>query len=399
LKKSVNAVSVDDRWLKASVIGSTWGSFEIITGSFLHNLKVPFAGTIMAFFSILLMTAFLQHWRQKGIIWRAGLIAALMKSLSPSAFLLGPMTGIFLEALFVELTISILGINFISCVLGGGLSLLTALIHKLVNLLLLYGGDFITIYKNIISFAFRQFDEAGISMGHVLTAIALLYFISGMLAGGLGYFAGKSITHSLAEFIPVSVPASIKASKSIPSEKRSILLLAAHLLIIPVLMYLNYTVNWYVSLSAILLYVSLLTILYPIVLRRLKKPVLWLQLAFILLMSILFLGSYTREAGFNTSGIISGLRMNLRALLVIAGFAAIGFELRNDKIRGFLIAVSTPRIYQSLRISFNLLPEFIHLMNSPRVFVRHPFNSLKQMLTNAEIHFNQLQNSSKNQIN
>jgi hypothetical protein len=397
LKVFYKESSLDDRWLKASVIGSTWGSFEIITGSFLHNLKIPFAGTIMAFFSILLMTAFLQQWKQKGLIWRAGLIAALMKSLSPSAFLLGPMTGIFIEALFMELTISLLGINFFSCVIGGALSLLSALMHKLINLIIIYGKDFITIYENIVSFAFKQFHDAGITIAHFLGGLALVYIFAGMLAAVLGFIAGRGITNSISSTIPENQLYKPQTRSSLAAKTdRSVLLLVSHLIAIPLLIYLNYKLDWYFSLIAVFLYIIMLIIIYPVVFKRLSKPALWLQIGFMLLLSILFLGSYNSYTGFNSHGLISGVRMNLRAVLVIAGFAAIGFELRNEKIKNLLISILHPGIYQSISISFNLLPGIMQYMDSPGRIIRHPFRTLKLMLANADVAFRQLENEHSN---
>jgi hypothetical protein len=391
--------NIEDRWLKASIIGGTWGSFEIITGSFLHNLKIPFAGTIMAFFSVLLMTAFLQQWKQKGIIWRAGLIAALMKSLSPSAFLLGPMTGIFLEALFFEFSIAILGLNFPAFLVGGGISLLSALIHKLMNLLILYGKDFITIYDNLISFAFRQFSSAGISIEHMLVGLAFLYMISGMLAALLGFLAGRRVAASPVPSVTITAPESILYESEPAPANRSVPLLVLHLTMIPFLLYLNYAVRWHISLIIIAAYIIILVLIYPGVFRRLSKPMLWLQLAFMLLLSILFLSTYKAGSGFNKEGLISGLRMNIRALLVVTGFAAIGSELRNEKIKSFFLLYANPRIYQSLRISFNLLPSFMQQMNSPGKLLLHPVSSLKQMLTNAEYLLNHLNKGKMKYVN
>jgi hypothetical protein len=397
LKNTINTVFPDDRWLKASVVGGVWGSFEIITGSFLHNLKVPFSGTIMAFFSILLMSAFLQHWPQKGMIWRAGLIAALLKSLSPSAFLLGPMTGIFLEALFMELSVSLFGINLFSCILGGGISLLSALIHKLANLLLLYGNDFITIYENIFSFAFKQFSEAGISIRHVIVGLAFLYVAAGMLSALIGYFMGRKITHSIGTGLTDVLPEFSKKGRDIISPgNRSVIFLIAHMFIIPLLMLVNYNAVWYFALLLISLYVGLLSTIYPVVLNRIARPILWLQLIFMLILSILFLNSYTPGSGFDFVGMEAGLRMNLRALLVIAGFAAIGFELRNEKIKNVLLTFLNPKFYNSLKISFNLLPEFMSYLNSPGKVFRHPFSSIKGMLLTAENHLKKIQNQDYN---
>ncbi len=98
---------LSDKWLKAAVIGGLWASVEIVIGSFLHNLRIPFAGTILASQGILILIAFNQVWKESGIIFRAGIITALMKSISPSSVILGPMIGIFMEAALLELLLYI----------------------------------------------------------------------------------------------------------------------------------------------------------------------------------------------------------------------------------------------------------------------------------------------------
>ncbi len=102
-------------WLKAAVLGGLWASVEIIIGSFFHNLRLPFGGTILAANATILMIAFYQMWPEKGLIWRAGLIAALMKSISPSAIILGPMIGIMSEALIIEMFLRVFGNNLVHC--------------------------------------------------------------------------------------------------------------------------------------------------------------------------------------------------------------------------------------------------------------------------------------------
>ena len=75
------------RWTKASVLAGLWAGIEIVAGSFLHNLKIPFSGTFLTLISITLVIGFYQIWKQPGIIWRAGIITALMKSISPAVIL------------------------------------------------------------------------------------------------------------------------------------------------------------------------------------------------------------------------------------------------------------------------------------------------------------------------
>jgi len=49
---------VSEAWLRASVIGSLWASVEIILGSFFHNIRIPFAGTILVFLPRQVVTGF-----------------------------------------------------------------------------------------------------------------------------------------------------------------------------------------------------------------------------------------------------------------------------------------------------------------------------------------------------
>src|SRR5450759_411022 len=145
-------------WLKASVIGSIWASIEIVLGSFIHNLKIPLSGMVLSFISVWLLISFLQVWKENGLVWRAGVICALMKSISPSAIILGPMIGILTEAVLIELFIFFFGKNLVGYLIGGAFAVLSTILHKLVSLLILYGFDFIKILSDLYQFAVKQID-------------------------------------------------------------------------------------------------------------------------------------------------------------------------------------------------------------------------------------------------
>ena len=183
--------SDNELWLKAAVVGGLWASVEIIIGSFLHNTRIPFAGSILAFFGTVLLIGFYQLWPQRGLIIRAGLITALMKSVSPSALILGPMTGIFMEALLVELFILLLGNNLPAYTISGVFSLSSALFHKIISIIIVYGFNIVTIYVNIINFGLKQIGISAASDWQILTALLAVYFTMGSLAGMLGYLIGK----------------------------------------------------------------------------------------------------------------------------------------------------------------------------------------------------------------
>ena len=177
-------------WLKASVIGSIWASIEIILGSFLHNLKIPLSGMILSFLSVWLLISFLQLWKENGIILRAGIICALMKSISPSALILGPMIGIITEAILIELSIFIFGKNLFGYMIGGAFAVLATLIHKLVSLLILYGFNFIKILSDLYLFAVKQIDLEHISPTFLIMLVIFIYIIAGMTGAIAGYTTG-----------------------------------------------------------------------------------------------------------------------------------------------------------------------------------------------------------------
>jgi len=56
-----------------------------------------------------------------------------------------------LEAILIELVILIIGNNLFGYIIAGILSVSSALFHKIVSLLILYGFDLIKVYLNIIN--------------------------------------------------------------------------------------------------------------------------------------------------------------------------------------------------------------------------------------------------------
>ena len=111
-----------DIWLKAAMLGSLWASVEIILGSFLHNLHIPFSGTFLAALGLTLMINGYKLWPEKGLFWRTALITAVMKSMSPSAIIFGPMVGIFMEGVILEISTRLFRNRWPGFIIGGALA-------------------------------------------------------------------------------------------------------------------------------------------------------------------------------------------------------------------------------------------------------------------------------------
>ncbi len=377
----------NDIWLKASVVGGLWASMEIIIGSFLHNTRLPFAGSILAFAGTVLLIGFYQLWPQKGLIIRAGFITAIMKSVSPSAIILGPMTGILLEAVLIEFVIRFLGNNWFSVSIAGVLSLSSALFHKIFSVIILYGFDIIKVYVNIINFALKQFGISEAEPKQILFALMSVYVVFGILAGLGGLIFGKKAI-SLREEIPKDAFNKKTVKKEFfeideNSEPR-ILLLWIHLLMIPVVLFLfNYKgLMWGASVS--FFYIAIAGYHYRKNMRRLKKPVFWSQLIIIVVLSTLFWGDNDFK-GLNISkeGFVAGIEMMIRAMFIITAFTALSVELRNRKVKSFLEKAGVGKFYESIQMALGALPQMIALLPTAKEIIKSPGKSMLKPLIYA----------------
>ncbi|MBI9037346.1 MAG: hypothetical protein JEY97_04365 [Bacteroidales bacterium] len=382
-----NNIELNPIWLKASITGGLWASIEIIIGSFMHNLRIPLSGTILTSQGIILLVAFYQMWPQKGIIWRAGLICALMKSISPSYILLGPMSGIFFEALMLELGITIFGANLSGFSIGGALALLSTLIHKVFSLLILYGLDIVIIYKNLFYFITKQINIKNADPWALIIMIIIFYILIGIIAALVGLTIGKKtkkIRIDKRDF-KINRKKDIEVFKLNDDQIFKKVLLILHLIMIPLgLILINY-VYIYISLPLIFSYLLFCSIYYKNSLRRLKKPIFWIQLLIIIIMATIFWKGFNlSERVFDIKGLIVGLKMNLRAIFVIITFSSLCVELRNPLIKEFLFKKGFRNLYLSLTLSFSALPIMMAAMPKPLVFLKNPLKTFAKINLQAD---------------
>jgi hypothetical protein len=380
-------ISGDELWLRAAVVGGLWASVEIIIGSFLHNTRLPFAGSILAFFGTILLIGFYQIWPYKGLIIRAGVITALMKSVSPSAIILGPMTGIFMEALLIESIILLLGNNIPSYAVAGVFSLSSALFHKVISIIIMYGFNIVTIYVNIINFGLKQLGIPKASDVQILMALLIVYLVMGSLAGTLGYVVGrKSLKLQSEDFFISDINKNKNEFFSLDEVgNTSLLLLLLHLVSVPIGLFL---INSRMALAGyifVTVYLLVTGFFYRKTLRRLRKPVFWSQLLIIVVLSALFwdIGKPDHE-WLSEEGFIVGLEMMVRALFIIVAFSALSMELRNKHVRSFLTRNGFGKFYHGLELAFGALPVMISLLPSSKEMLRSPKQSLLKPLVMAD---------------
>ena len=193
-----SATSPADRfWSQTAAFGALWGGVEITLGSFLHSLRLPFGGVLLAATGALLLVAARQILPQRGSTLAVGVVAALCKSISPGGIILGPMIGIATEALLVELALLVAPRARASAALAGALAALWALSQKLVSQTVFFGGSVLALYLALLRRARDWLHLPGQAGWWALALLLGVVVLLGACGGLLGHSVGREAARRL----------------------------------------------------------------------------------------------------------------------------------------------------------------------------------------------------------
>ncbi len=393
---SPDKYEIDTRWLKASVAGSMWAASEIVIGSFLHNLRVPFSGSILTALGIILLISINYKWNEKGLFWRAGLICALMKTLSPSAVIFGPMIAIISEALLLEFSVRLLGRTFAGYITGAVLAMSWSLIQRVLTLVIFYGTGIIEVYTELADMAERQ---TGIQADMAWLPILIL-LSGGIVLGVITAIAGIRLGRRTAEEAEIKTATGNNKMKKGFNDPRqstdySVTWLFVNLLMMAgAMMLLSYShlMAWSLLVAAVIV---IWAVRYKRAMRQLLKPRFWIYFVLItLITSFVFTRAQTGE-NIIRQGLTEGLRMNFRAAVIILGFSVIGTELYNPVIRNFFNRSGFRKLPLALELATESLPVFISSIPALKTIIRRPVPALSNVVVLAIKRLEELENKNR----
>ncbi|MCF8226741.1 MAG: hypothetical protein K9J30_12760 [Bacteroidales bacterium] len=379
---TIPAATPGPKWIKAAAVGSIWAAIEIIAGSFLHNLHIPFSGSMLAMAAVYLLVAFSMHYKEPGIIIRAGLIAALMKSISPSAIILGPMVGIMMEALILEVILLAIGRNLTGFVIGGMLAVTWALVQKVLNLLILYGFDLVRIAGGFYQFLVKITGLDQISPIHLIMIVVFIYAFLGATAAIAGYVSFRKGVSKGSGMIRSGELNRNAGPFDNNNEKQKYASLNIFL-IIAFLALTLFFLNSKRIIPALLTGTAIITfslIRYNRSMRYLKKPGLWVQLALITFLAAMIWEWINTGKLFSAEGLFVGLEINFRALVIIFSFSSVSVELRNPVVKNLLYRNGLSNLYKSISMAFATLPSIINRIPSRGNIFKYRRNILGNLL-------------------
>ncbi len=270
--------------------------------------------------------------------------------------------------------------------IAGALSVASALIHKILSLLILYGLNIVKIYVNIFHYFAKQVRMENADPWVLAFIVIGVYFVLGVVSAFMGIRVGRRSAKMNIEtqgFI-----AENKQSNNIlatnPNQHFRLVLFYLHIILIPTGLFILNQLPLIYATIFVVVYATYCIFHYKSSLRRLKKPMFWLQLFILTFLAAIFWNGFNSKGSFfDLEGLLIGFEMNIRAVFVVIAFTSFGIELRNPVIRDFLFSKGFDKIYSTLELSFSALPVMIEAMPKPRVFFRHPIKSFSNMMVHA----------------
>ena len=176
-------------WAYATVFGALWGAVEITLGAFLHALRLPLVGVLLAAFGSLILMSGLAIYPARGFALRAGAVCMLLKLATPSFSFVVAACGILAEALVVEVLAGRGRFGRLRAAFAGGCVALVPIAQFLFDSCVIYGWDLVRIYRAALERFVLWIDApVAAAWGAVAVGLASIFAI-----GALSALAGRHL--------------------------------------------------------------------------------------------------------------------------------------------------------------------------------------------------------------
>ena len=128
-------------WTYAALFGTLWGALELTLGTALHLAGVPLYGVLTSLIGLVCLVTLRRLQPRFGVCILAGAVAIFLKIFAFGGLRLGPMIGIGLGALLVELGFTICGPTALGAIAAGVLAVVAAPLQMILVLWAVLGRD------------------------------------------------------------------------------------------------------------------------------------------------------------------------------------------------------------------------------------------------------------------
>ena len=177
-----------------AVFGALWGLVEISLGSVLKSLNVPLSGVVLSAIGLSIALTGRFFVPKRGSTLFIGVIAMLLKLFSLGGVLIGPMAGIFTEALVAEIALSLSGRpRRATFLLAGALGVTWVMLQPFVTGPLLFGRTFVVIWLDLLDRGSQLLGLQANAGVWIVLGLLAIHLAIGCLAGWLGWDAARQL--------------------------------------------------------------------------------------------------------------------------------------------------------------------------------------------------------------
>jgi hypothetical protein len=177
-----------------AVFGTLWGISEISLGSVLKSLNIPFGGALLSAIGLVIALVGRAFVPKKGSTLFVGVIAMLLKLFSLGGVIMGPMVGIFSEALLAEIFLSLTGSpRRFSFVIAGALGVTWSLVQPFVTGPLLFGRSLFVVWLDLLDTGTRFLGLNANAAFAIAIALLAIYLSIGCIAGWLSWDVARQL--------------------------------------------------------------------------------------------------------------------------------------------------------------------------------------------------------------
>lgn len=177
-----------------AVFGAFWGLVEISLGSVFHAINLPLSGMALSIIGVMVASIGRLFVPRRGSTIFIGIIALVLKLFSIGSVVVGPMVGIFAEALIAELILDIFPkpsmLAFIFACAGAAL---WTVVQPFVTGVLLFSRNLLVIWLDLLDLGARLFGLPSQAALWIVVVMIAVHVVIGGVGGWLAWKLGTTL--------------------------------------------------------------------------------------------------------------------------------------------------------------------------------------------------------------
>ena len=186
-------------WTYAALFGTLWGAIEATAGTALHLGKVPFRGDIVGLAGLLCLVCLRRLQPRPGVCLLAGVVAIFLKIFTLGGLYPGPIIGIGIQALALELALTASGGRAVGAAIGGFLALATNPVQKIITMWVVTGTEAVRSYLHLLQESAKAIGFDGLSPLALIAAVVTAKGAVGAAGGLWAWWVAGRVMRRLGE--------------------------------------------------------------------------------------------------------------------------------------------------------------------------------------------------------